>query len=106
MEDLENRTLAVGAVQRFTMLNDVHFPPPNSKAPVGKPVGGHAHLGREDRSTSSVRDRLPTVDRADFPEAIYGEPEDRGDSFNTSLSTSVVVIVVLVVVGLAWAVFL
>lgn len=89
------------------MLNDVHIPPVE-KAPATSPLKPHRHeaIGQNDTNTDRVRDRLPTSIRCDVPEAIYGEPEDRGDSFNTTLSASVVVIVVAVVVSLTWAVFL
>jgi hypothetical protein len=95
------------------MLNDVHIPPvepQSSPAKAHRPVQGshHAGLGSHHANPKGnrLRERLPTVEHADVPEAIYGEPEDRGDSFNTVFSASVVAIVVLVVVGLAWAVFL
>lgn len=105
------------------MLNDVHFPPDQSDraaAPARARHNGHAshnghansghaiHNGHvsHDENTSRVRNRLPTSTRSDVPEAIYGEPEDRGEAFNTLMSTAVVVIVLAVVVGLAWVVFL
>jgi hypothetical protein len=91
------------------MLNDVHFPP--SSSTTARPKASHHGLSRQNSNHHSatadrIRERLPTVERADVGEAIYGEPEDRGDSFNTVFSATVVGIVVLVVVGLAWAVFL
>ncbi len=43
---------------------------------------------------------LPESVKSDVPEAIYGEPEDRGDSFNTIMSAVVVTVVVLVIAGI------
>lgn len=83
------------------MLNDVHFPPSESAKKSHKSNGSRNHPGPNDANTSRVLDRHPTAARADIGEAIYGEPEDRGDSFNTSMSLVVVVIVVLTVGGMA-----
>ena len=85
------------------MLNDVHIPPDDSniRSQQAKPSAGHLRSERETHATANrVRERLPTAERADIGEAIYGEPEDRGDSFNTLFSASVVAIVVLLAVVL------
>ncbi len=88
------------------MLNDVHIPPIEKTSTNAHPKHHGHSIGRNDANTARVRNRLPTATRSDVPEAIYGEPEDRGESFNTTMSASDVVIVVAVVVGLTWAVFL
>ena len=88
------------------MLNDVHIPPVVKSTANAPPKPVRHAVGNSDANTGRVRDRLPTAACSDVPEAIYGEPEDRGDSFNTTMSASVVVIVVTVIVGVTWAVFL
>lgn len=88
------------------MLNDVHFTP-RPKDPVPHHRGHHGvPQGVADVNTQRVRERLPHCVPGNVPEAIYGEPEDRGDAFNTVMSASIVVIVVALVVGLSWSVFL
>lgn len=94
------------------MLNDVHFPPPsrNSASPTKAHEGATRDLnalhGGVEPNAHRVLERLPHAARADVPEAIYGEPEDRGDSFNTLMSASIIIVVALVVGGVSWVVFL
>lgn len=87
------------------MLNDVHIPPvEKSTADIPRKPYRHA-VGDNDANTDRVRDRVPTAVRSDVPEAIYGEPEDRGESFNTLMSAAIVLVTVAVVVGVGWMVF-
>lgn len=85
------------------MLNDVRYPPTN---PDHKLTAMRRKLAKRDVPASRVLDRLPTAARADSGDAIYGEPEDRGDSFNTSMSLAIVLIVTLTVTGLSVWMFL
>lgn len=94
------------------MLNDVHFPPSSDDSkPHPSPARARSHhnrgpTGNADSNTKRVLDRLPNSTRSDVPEAIYGEPEDRGDAFNTELSTLIVGGVTVLVVVLAALMFL
>lgn len=99
------------------MLNDVHIPPvtPPDAVPAARPASASRPAARRllrpldaavDANTRRVLQRVPEAARSDAPEAIYGEPEDRGNPFNTILSATVFGAVVVVVVGLSWIVFL
>lgn len=81
------------------MLNDVHPPPldPDGKSrttPLHR-AGDARHPVRTDRAHSLER----TADHHGGTNLVFSDPEDRGDSFNTTMS-AVIVGCVLVALGI------
>jgi hypothetical protein len=99
------------------MLNDVRPPPlepeftgQNRDQPVrARKVsqGTVTHRSAASRDRPKHHDRAHELDRqADHSlgtDLVFDDPEDRGNSFNTTLSAVIVAIVLLSVAGLVWA---
>ena len=81
------------------MLNDVHPPPlePPDPNPHHRPAQGR-HPVRADRAHSLER----TAGHGMGTNLVYDEPEDRGASFNTTMSAVVVGVVLVVVILITW----
>lgn len=101
------------------MLNDIHSPPLEPEFEPGKPgkrsttprqvVRGEVRLAADRRPAatngrhlSDQHDRPHKLDRSigrhtEGVDLVYPEPEDRGNSFNTTMSAIVVAVVVLAI---------
>ncbi len=76
------------------MLDDVHPPPLEPRQTP--PAGPHAkHPVRADRAHSLER----TADHGMGTNLVFSDPEDRGDSFNTTMS-AVIAGTVLITLGI------
>ena len=85
------------------MLNDVHAPPPEPGNDASSPASTRRappphHPAHGDRAHSLEK----TSDHHGGTNLVFSDPEDRADSFNTTMS-AIIVAGVLVVLGvIAW----
>jgi hypothetical protein len=82
------------------MLNDVHAPPLEEKqsvTPVHRSVR-RKRTGNGDRAHALER----TAEHHGGTNLVFGDPEDRGDSFNTTMSAVIVGGVLVSLLVIAW----
>ena len=81
------------------MLNDVHPPPLEPGQPNGPNRPPQAkHPRREDRAHTLDR----KAEHGMGTNLVFSDPEDRGDSFNTTMSAVIVGSVLVVLLIVAW----